>query len=195
MQFLREEDSVAATEAWLQSRVEKYGARSLFLPAGETPRALYQHWRENPPAFLKGLRLLQVDDVADGPGQGMFAKFFAEELPGYTVHFPEGAERADLAILGFGTNGHVAFHEPHLPTGFSFGTVELEEDTTKRLSLPKGTKGITYGVGAFREASAILLLVKGAGKQAAWSRFQNGDESLPVSALRHHADISVWKSL
>ena len=195
MELLREEDAVKAAQLWLDQRVSRYRPSSLFLPAGETPKALYAQWRKAPPAYLKGMRLLQVDDVIDGPGKGMFARFFADELPGYQVEPPFKETRAELAILGFGTNGHIAFHEPHLPSSFSFGTVDLESDTAARLKLPEGTKGITYGVGAFLEAKAILLIVKGQGKKAAWDRFRAGDPSLPAAQLLGHSDLSVWTDL
>lgn len=189
------EDGVRAAEDWLESRLKKYGAGSLFLPAGETPKRLYARWRAAPPDYLARLKLLQVDDVIDGPGQGMFARFFAEELPGYQVVPPVREGRADLAILGLGTNGHVAFHEPGIDPGFSFGEVDLEDDTAQRLSLPSGTRGITYGVGAFLQSKAILLIVKGASKKQAWERFQRGDPTLPATALKDHPDLSVWVDL
>lgn len=195
MELLREEDAVTAAQHWLDQRVARYRPASLFLPAGETPKALYAQWRQTPPAYLRSLRLLQVDDVLDGPGKGMFAQFFADELPGYQVEPPFKETRADLAILGFGTNGHIAFHEPHLPRTFSFGPVELDHDTTARLKLPEGTKGISYGVGAFLEAKAILLIVKGKGKQAAWERFRAGDATLPAAQLLGHPDLAVWTDL
>lgn len=195
MELLSKQDGVRAAEDWLQDRLKRYRVGSLFLPAGETPKRLYAEWRAHPPAYLRGLRLLQVDDVLDGPGQGMFARFFAEELPGVEVVPPVREDSADLAILGLGTNGHVAFHEPGLPPSFSFGEVALAADTVNRLNLPLGTRGVTYGVGAFLRAKAILLIVKGASKKAAWERFEKGDASLPATALKAHSDLSVWVDL
>lgn len=192
MEILREEDTVRATETWLTDRLARYRATSLFLPAGETPRALYAKWRREKPAYLSGVRLQQVDDVIDGPGRGVFARFFANELPGFAVEPPKDGTPAELAILGFGTNGHIAFHEPHLAPSFSFGEVTLEEDTCARLGLPPGTKGLSYGAGAFLKARAILLIVKGEGKKAAWDRFKAGDARLPSVRLKHHPDLTVW---
>jgi 6-phosphogluconolactonase/glucosamine-6-phosphate isomerase/deaminase len=196
MEILRAEEGVTeAVENWLLSRVTRYGARSLFLPAGETPRPLYTRWRAAPPAYLAGLRLLQVDDVTSGASKGLFARFFREELPGISVFPPEREERADLAILGLGTNGHVAFHEPGLPVSFRFGEVDLEEDTTLRLKLEPGTRGITYGVGVFAEAKAVLLVVRGEGKRNAYDRFLQGDPAIPASGLREHPDLTVLVDL
>ncbi|RZA08956.1 MAG: hypothetical protein EOP11_03230 [Proteobacteria bacterium] len=192
MEILREEDTVKAAENWLRDRITRYRATSLFLPAGETPRPLYAKWRQEKPDFLNGVRLQQVDDVIDGPGKGVFARFFEEELPGFNVEVPKEGLPAELAILGFGTNGHIAFHEPHLPPSFAFGEVSLEPDTCARLKLPEGTRGLSYGAGAFLKARAILLIVKGEGKKEAWERFKRGDAKLPSVRLKHHPDLTVW---
>jgi glucosamine-6-phosphate deaminase len=144
---------------------------------------------------LRDLRLLQVDDVLTGRKQGLFAQFFREELPGWEVVPPACEERGDLAILGLGTNGHVAFHEPGLPAGFCFGEVSLAEDTLARLHLEPGTKGITYGVGAFHDTKAILLVVRGENKQQALERLQKGDPALPASGLLSHPDLTVLADL
>jgi 6-phosphogluconolactonase/glucosamine-6-phosphate isomerase/deaminase len=196
MEFLRAEDGgTDATEKWLENRVKRYGARSLFLPAGETPRPLYARWRAAEPAYLKGMRLLQVDDVSTGREKGMFARFFREELPGWKVEPPVKEEKADLAILGLGTNGHVAFHEPGIPPSFRFGEVSLAADTASRLKLEPGTKGLTYGVGAFFEAKAILLVVRGANKKEVLERLRQGDPALPASGLLRHPDLTVLTDL
>jgi 6-phosphogluconolactonase/glucosamine-6-phosphate isomerase/deaminase len=196
MEFLRAEDGgTDATEQWLESRVKRYGARSLFLPAGETPRPLYARWREAEPGYLRGLRLLQVDDVSTGREKGMFARFFREELPALAVEPPVSEVKADLAILGLGTNGHVAFHEPGIPASFRFGEVDLAEDTAARLKLEPGTKGVTYGVGTFFEAKAILLVVRGQNKKEILERLRKGDPSLPASGLLNHPDLTVLTDL
>jgi len=194
MEILRVEDGgIAITEEWIQRRVEKYQARSLFLPAGETPKPLYAKWRERWPSFLEGVDLLQVDDVLNGSGKDMFSNFFRQELPGRIVKYPVKGGKADLAILGFGTNGHVAFHEPFLPADFSFGEVDLEAETAKRLGIESTAKGITYGVGTFLQCRAILLVVRGAGKQKVFDRFLQGDPKVPASGLKEHADLVVLK--
>lgn len=195
MDFLRCQDFIIQAEDWLKNRVSKYSAKSLFLPAGETPKPLYAKWRSKPPAFLKDMKLLQVDDVIEGPKAHLFAKFFAEELPGYNVEPPIKEGKADLAILGLGTNGHVAFHEPGIPSSFTFGEVSLHADTAARLSLPTGTKARTYGVGAFYQAKAILLIVRGENKREAFERLLKEDPSIPASGLARHPDLTILTDL
>lgn len=191
MRVQRTEDIVKDANEWLGNRVEQYKARSLFLPAGETPKLLYAKWRASPPIYLAGLKLYQVDDVIEGPGKGIFAKFFREELPSLVVAPPESPKDADLAILGLGTNGHVAFHEPGLPAEFSFGEVELHADTAERLHLATGTKARTFGVGAFMKSKAVLMIVRGESKRAALKRLLEGDPTLPAAGLLPHLDFTI----
>jgi 6-phosphogluconolactonase/glucosamine-6-phosphate isomerase/deaminase len=188
-------DEVRQIEDWLEAKVERYGASSLFLPAGETPRTLYKQWRLRPHRHLRNLSLLQVDDVLDGNSKGMFARFFQEELPDFNVHPPKEGTSAHLAILGLGTNGHLAFHEPHLPRDFTFGEVDLEEDTLRRLRLEPGTRGITYGIGAFLQCRAILLVVKGSSKRAAYEAFLSKSDSSPAASLWGHSDLTILTDL
>lgn len=191
MQIVKSGASVRLSNEWLIDRFERYSARSLYLPAGETPKALYADWRLRAPEALHRMDLYQVDDVREGPKAGLFAKFFREELPGFKVTPPERDVQADLAILGLGTNGHLAFHEPGLPTSFRFGEVMLHKETRERLGLAEGTKAVSFGLGAFLATKAVLLLVRGESKKRAFQAFVKGDASIPATALQEHPDLTV----
>jgi glucosamine-6-phosphate deaminase len=108
---------------------------------------------------------------------------------------PEHPERGDLAVLGLGTNGHVAFHEPGIPADFRFGEVKLHDDTAERLHLESGTVGRTYGIGIFNEAKALLLVVRGESKRRALQGLLEGDPNVPASALRDHPDLTILTDL
>lgn len=190
MQILRTKESVPECNAWLRDRAGRYEAQSLYLPAGETPKPLYADWRAHPERIAR-FRLYQVDDVAEGPKAGLFARFFQEELPGFSVEAPTRDVQADLAILGLGTNGHLAFHEPGLPTHFRFGRVALHDDTCARLGLAPGTHGISFGIGAFLATKAVLVLVRGANKERALRALEKGEEGWPATALLQHPDLTV----
>ncbi|MCO5144036.1 MAG: 6-phosphogluconolactonase [Oligoflexia bacterium] len=190
MQIFPFQDWVQTTNKWIEQKVQQYQAKSLFLPAGDTPKELYADWRKNSPDFLEKLHLLQVDDVIDSEKEGLFKKFFRDELPLYRVKYPQKGITADLAILGLGTNGHIAFHEPGLPWTFDFGEVDLADDTKKRLSLENSARGLTYGAATFLQAKAILLIVKGR-KEDAYQKFMQKDADLPASALRSHSDLTL----
>lgn len=186
---------IADVNRWLAEKVEQYEAKSLYLPAGNTPKKLYAEWRRSPHQALAQLALYQVDDVAEGERRGAFAQFFSEELPQYKVHEPKSDVQADLGILGLGVNGHVAFHEPGIPETFRFGEVILRSETTVRLGVKAGTKAVTYGLGAFLETKALLLMVVGKDKKRTYERFLAGDSALPATALYKHPDLTLFVDL
>lgn len=179
---------------WCRRKLAETGASSLFLPAGQSVEPLYAFWEETKPAYLDAVVLVQVDDVADGRCEGMFLEFLYEHLPSYRdqiVPVSEREEPAELTLLGFGTNGHVAFHEPGLPEDLRKAVVPLSDETIARLDLARGTHGVTFGVGAFLETAASLLLVAGAGKAEAFRAFLSGDPALPAARLQAHPDLLV----
>lgn len=181
-------------DGWCRQKIAATGATSLFVPAGSSVLELYALWEETRPDYLNGMSLVQVDDVSDGPGQGMFLDFLYEQLPSYRDQIaPISATRepAEFAILGFGTNGHVAFHEPGLRDDLVKARVTLSAETVDRLSLPPGTKGLTYGLGAFLQTAAVLLIVAGEGKVGAFRKFLAGHSGLPAAALTAHPDLTV----
>ncbi len=183
-----------AASNWCREKITQYRARSIFIPAGQTPVALYKLWQSENPEYLRGLDLLQIDDVMAGSKKGVFRRFFNEHLPSFQKQISpiEHADRvADLAILGLGLNGHVAFHEPGLAPSFFSGCVPLSETTVKNLQLESGTWGISYGVGAFVQCKAILFMVSGASKRDVLRKFQAADLSLPASSLLRHSDIML----
>jgi 6-phosphogluconolactonase/glucosamine-6-phosphate isomerase/deaminase len=68
---------------WCARRVAEFDAKSLFVPAGETPLPLYELWEREKPAYLEGLRLVQVDDVLTGAKKGLFRAFLEAKLPSF----------------------------------------------------------------------------------------------------------------
>lgn len=178
------------TTKWCAAKAPK----SMFLPAGRTPTPVYQLWEKENPSFLKGIPLFQIDDVMHGKGKGQFKKFFEDELPSYLSQFTwieEGDDEADVALLGLGLNGHVAFHEPGLGRDFFSGCVRLSDVTRGQIEAEPGTWGITYGAGAFNRCRAVCVIVSGKSKREILQKFLAGDPSLPVSALLKHADLTV----
>jgi 6-phosphogluconolactonase/glucosamine-6-phosphate isomerase/deaminase len=168
--------------------------RSLYIPAGDTPKPLYRLWREQKPAELQAIRLIQIDEVLSGLKARCFKKFLEQELPYNTAQlqfFNQGSDQADAAILGLGLNGHVAFHEPGLKQNFFSGCVLLSDITCRRLDLAPGTWGGTYGLGAFLKCKSILLLVTGASKKQIFHQFIEGKGEFPAMGLRQHSGLTV----
>lgn len=176
---------------WVHSQIGT--GQRVFIPAGNTPLAAYRRWTATPSDLLRSLRFVQIDDILNGPQQGTFKKFFAAELKPFLSQFEwidHADAGADVAILGVGVNGHVAFHEPHLPANFCSGCVALTSETRQYLELPQPTWGITYGAGSFLRCKKILLLARGEVKQRVLRQAQH-DQSLPVGWIMRHPDVTL----
>ena len=124
----------------------------------------------------------------------MFKKFLEVHLTNFKnqIHFIENGEiRGQAAIVGLGLNGHVAFHEPHMPTDFSFGQVDLSPESCKTLDIPQGSQGYTHGLGNILAAERILLIVTGNHKKNILQRTLAGDSSIPAGKLIKHQDLTI----
>jgi glucosamine-6-phosphate deaminase len=105
----------------------------------------------------------------------------------------------DLAILGLGRNGHVAFNEPGGDWESRTHRVVLSESTrsAQRQQFPSDEEvprlGLTMGMRTIRAARAILLLVAGAGKAEGLAALTAGrrDPLWPVTGLLDHDDLVV----
>jgi len=105
----------------------------------------------------------------------------------------------DLAILGLGANGHIAFNEPGAPWDGGTHVVPLTDETraanaayfADAFTVPEA--GITMGIGMLRAARHILLLVSGAAKAQALEVFLAGrpDPAWPVTALCGHPSVTL----
>lgn len=187
-----ESEWVGLAWTWVHNEIQP--GQRVFVPAGETPRAIYRSWRDSPSAILPTLRLIQLDEVISGPKQGLFRQFFLKELAPFEsqIEWIDQAHesRADVAILGVGGNGHVAFHEPGIPRSFSFGKVELSYETKSQLGLNEKTWGLTYGVQAFLESKKILVLARGEKKKRIIQKALE-EKNLPISWILEHPNVTL----
>ena len=103
----------------------------------------------------------------------------------------------DLAILGLGANGHIAFNEPGADWNCRTHVARLTAQT--RAAGGGGSAdgvpalGITMGIATLREATQVLLLVAGDSKRAALAAFGAGRAlpEWPVTALLDHPRLTV----
>lgn len=170
---------------------------------------------------LAQVRAFDLDDyVGIGPeAPQSFRRFLHEhlvattDLPPRAHHAPDGlacdldAECAryeaaiaaagglDLAVLGLGRNGHIAFNEP----GASLAArtrvevlmrVDLAGDGARR-GVPR--VAITMGIGTILSARACLLVAFGAEKERAVAEMVEGPVTsfVPASALQLHPNTTV----
>lgn len=100
----------------------------------------------------------------------------------------------DIQLLGLGSNGHIAFNEPHTPFGSETHVVDLTENTIKdnaRLfsdisEVPR--KAFTMGIKQIMQAKQILILASGENKAEAVYKTVRGKvtEEVPASLLQIH---------
>ena len=105
----------------------------------------------------------------------------------------------DIQLLGLGSNGHIAFNEPHTPFGSGTHVVSLAKSTIKdnaRLfaspdEVPR--KAFTMGIRHIMQAKRILILASGANKAEAVFRMAKGPvtEDVPASVLQLHPDCTL----
>jgi glucosamine-6-phosphate deaminase len=105
----------------------------------------------------------------------------------------------DLAILGLGSNGHIAFNEPGAAWDAGTHVVPLTQGTrmANAAYFPDGfevpSHGLTMGIGMIRAARRVLLMVSGRAKAEALAVLLAGqpDPDWPVTALCGHPGLTV----
>lgn len=106
----------------------------------------------------------------------------------------------DLAILGLGANGHIAFNEPGAPwdgtTWVADLTAETRAATGGELSTVLPARGITLGLATLSQARRILLLAAGLPKARALAALRTGvpTREWPVTRLLGHPGLTVLVS-
>ena len=198
------------------------------LPTGSTPIGLYARLRtlsEAGDIALAGAHYFNLDEyVGVAPtDRHSFAAFLRRhildevDIPADHVRLLRGdapdiaAEAAahdaavaalgglDLAILGLGSNGHIAFNEPGARWDAGTHVVPLTEATrmANAAYFPDGfhvpSHGLTMGIGMIRAARRVLLMVSGAAKAEALAALLDGtpDAHWPVTALVGHPNLTV----
>jgi glucosamine-6-phosphate deaminase len=105
----------------------------------------------------------------------------------------------DLAVLGIGRDGHVAFDEPGSRPGDPVRRIALAESTIAAAAAEFGgaehvpREALTVGIGTLQAAREILLLVTGAEKAEALRATLEGSAGpwLPASLLRNHPCLTI----
>jgi glucosamine-6-phosphate deaminase len=199
----------------------------LALPAGNTPRPIYAELvrrhragglsfarasafaldeyvglpADHPASFRRFIRDQLIDRVDlpagrfDGPdGQAANLAFECDRYERAIA----GAGGLDLALLGIGANGHVAFNEPPAPPASRTRVVALAVGSRSAAAAsfggdPVPVEALTMGIATILAARRCVLVATGAGKADAISRMltQPPTPALPASALQLHQDATV----
>jgi len=196
----------------------------LLLPTGRTPNGMYAALRAQAAEGrlpTEHASVFQLDEYAGlGPGDHRsFAATLRRELGGMqfaAMHLLDGAAAdpaaearrhqealdgapVDLAVLGLGRDGHVAFDEPGTLPEEEARVVALDPVTISDAAGEFGGKAqvprhaITVGLRTLREARAILLLVTGEAKAPVLRALLEEPISTrrPASLLRDHPRLTI----
>jgi glucosamine-6-phosphate deaminase len=111
----------------------------------------------------------------------------------------------DLALIGIGENGHLAFNDPHVADFADPLTVKVVEidDTSRRQQVRDGAfdaleevprLAMTVTMSAILASRTVSVVVPGAQKAEAVARTLDGpvETACPASALRRHADAVLF---
>lgn len=230
LEIFDSEDDVAVGAASVVERaITSRPDTVLALPAGRTPVVLYRKLVAMTSAGAldwSRVRTFNLDEFVglNGDAPESYRHFMREHLFSHIniavaqTEFPNGVapdldaecvryERAiaaagglDLAILGLGANGHIAFNEPAASLTGRTHRVVLHEasriDNASRFGgvlkrVPK--EALSMGIATILNARKILLLAIGKGKaETVAAMFYGGiSTALPASLLQLHNQVIV----
>jgi glucosamine-6-phosphate deaminase len=203
---------------------------ALALPTGSTPRAIYaelarQH-REEGLSFARATAFNLDEYVGIRPDHpGSFRRAMHDalyrfvDLPPDHAHAPDGqaadleaacaryemaiaaAGGLDLALLGLGIDGHIAFNEPTSSFGSRTRLKTLTDETraaNQSMFAASGAEpvphhALTVGIATILSARRCLLVAFGAAKATAVAKMVEGPLAalVPASALQLHPQATV----
>lgn len=211
-------DAVAAT-------VGANPGAALTLPTGDTPRGMYEGLVDRIADGRLDFSAVQffcldeylgaaIDDEASLTGWLRDVFLHPANIPEANTHFipstasdpHEAAERYDqdiqdaggfeLAVVGIGRNGHVAFNEPGSPPDSRTRVVDLTATSRQqnaayyegRQAIP--AQAMTVGLGTILEARRIVLIASGSSKADILRQALEGPvtSDVPASHLRSAGD-------
>jgi glucosamine-6-phosphate deaminase len=199
----------------------------LALPTGATPRAVYaelvrQHRAEG--LSFARVTAFNLDEYVGVPPEhpGSFRRALHEalyrhvDLPDGQAHAPDGLDAdppaacrryeeriaaaggLDLALLGLGRDGHIAFNEPTSSLGSRTRIKTLADETraANQASFgpdPVPRHALTMGIATILSARRCVLLAFGPAKAGAVARAVEGPLTamVPASALQLHPNATV----
>jgi glucosamine-6-phosphate deaminase len=201
----------------------RYAHPVVGLPTGKTPVGLYGEMGQlaaQGQADVRTWRPFAIDEYVGMPnhpcsnrsyfsrhwnpisGAATVAQFDPEaaDLEAEATAFARrlaGAGGLDIAVLGIGLNGHLAFNEPGSARNSTARIVTLHSESRASAEACWGddtpTRGLTLGLAELLAAPSVLLLANGAAKAGIVARALRGPISAdcPASFLQEHPDVTV----
>jgi glucosamine-6-phosphate deaminase len=153
---------------------------------------------DDPRAFARFLREHLISRVDIAPANHFVPDARAADLDAECARYEAAIDAAgglDLAVLGIGRNGHLAFNEP----GASFaGRTRVEVLMRPHITQeddpdPLPRVAITMGLGTILASRACLVVAFGAAKERSVAEMIEGPVTslVPASVLQHHPNTTV----
>ncbi len=122
----------------------------------------------------------------------------ADDLDTECRRYEERLARAgglDLAVLGLGVDGHVAYNLPR-PTSLDTHVLALPDDVAEANGVPpaqRPLRAITMGLARLRRTRTVVILATGASKATPVKMLATrvDDPDWPCTFLARHADLTV----
>ena len=153
--------------------------------------------RRMPQTFFQFMTRHAWEPLGIAPDRRFIPDGETDEPEAECLRYEEAIARAgglDLAILGIGADGHIAYNLPG-QAGPRTHVVNLDPLTIATLGggLQGPLRAITMGVETIRSATSILLLATGVSKAQALRRMRDepAGEAWPCTLFRGHRDLTV----
>ncbi|MGE0599466.1 MAG: 6-phosphogluconolactonase [Dehalococcoidia bacterium] len=207
--------------------LQEAGARSrsitVGLPTGSTPIALYAEMASVAAAGnldISGWRPFAIDEYGGArlhpcSNRRFFERHWesisgAPEVEQFDPEAPDleaearrmreaidAAGGLDIALLGIGLNGHVAFNEPGSAAGSTVRRVDLSEASRESARACWGDEtpawGLTLGLRELFSAETVIIMAHGAAKADIVARAIDGPETVHVPAsLSRRSARAIW---
>ncbi len=225
VEVLPDTDSVACRAAELLVAVVAEGATTLALSTGQSPVKIYRRLAESPSRreIMQRCQVFMLDELEglEVGHPGSYASYVDTHIAPATgvrresVRLPpanaEDSARAserfendiakaggiDAALIGLGTNGHIAFNEPGSSLKSKTRRVSLDDSTRAANRCffeglgPVPTHAVTMGVETILSAHHIILVATGSHKAPAVAAVVDGPVTsrVPGSALQRHESV------
>ena len=173
--------------------------KNIIFPTGNTPLQMYKMLKEQ--SNIPNHSVFQLDEYLNSNEYQEYLKSnlpsnfkfhfinaFAENIENECKRHDALCQNIDLTILGIGTNGHIAFNEPHTTTLMSPTRLVTLEKKTVEDNATKFTKAITLGIQTILRSKQIVLMAK-RNKREILDKIFTSSVTVPATYLQYHPNV------